>query len=254
MLFLTDAGPINCDNDAHGVRDMRTGRPPMTPAQLARDDKRLIAMVRNWAASKRRHAHDFRSTKDKPMPRFNSAALFQRPESRSGEAFSDYIAELKMRPLDLWKKRLRDASRRVSGHAFDSGPDHEEALKHLQRMEDHISARGDTNEFDPVYLAQCFSSMLKAMGTGNEEDAEDDDPTAPRRTPEDDMTAEERTRAQTGDRRRAKDGVGETPPESVVRPASRKIDHRRDFADIEQGGADSAYGFDADRLFQRGER
>lgn len=230
MLILTDDGPLNCDNANPAVRDMRTGRPPMTPAQLARDDKRLIAMVRQWADSKLHTRDSSRSTsKDTKMPRFNAAALFQRPEPRSGEAFADYIAERTMRPLDLWKKKLRDASRRVSRHGFDSAPDHEEGLKHLQRMENHINARGGTTEFDPAYLGQCFKAMLQAMGgTEEDDDAEDNDP--------DQVTDP---------------SIHGGPPNVRAKDHGKNPDHRKDFNDITEGGADSVYGFDADRLFQR---
>jgi hypothetical protein len=236
VLILTDDGPMVCDNASHTVRDMRTGRPPRTAQQMAREDKRLVAMVRNWASSKRRHAHDStsRSTQqEKTMrSRFNAAALFQRPERRDGEAFADYIAETKMRPLDLWRKKLRDASLRVSCHAFDSAPDHEEALKHLQRMEDHIEARGGTPDFDPAYLGQCFTAMMKSLGTEEDDEVEDSDP---------DHVTDPNNHG--------------GPPTVRAKDRGENPDHRKDFNDIEQGGADdSALAFDADALFQRGER
>jgi hypothetical protein len=228
MLFLTDDGPVNCDNDTRGVRDMRTGRPPRSAQQMKRADAHLVRKVREWAQSKRRHAHDSTTSRqDTKMPRFNESALFQRSsDNRGGEAFANFVAERQMRPLDFWKKKLREGSRRVSRHAFDSAPDHQEALKHLQRIENHIETKGGTDKFDPVYLGQCFMAMLKAMGP--EDEAEDDDP---------DLV----TNPSNGG-------------PANVRSKDGNPDHRKDFADIDQGGADSAYGFDADRLFQRGER
>ena len=245
MLILTDDGPINCDDARHLVRDMRTGRPRRSPEQLARDEARLLVMVREWVASKsKRHAQDSRRSTlrqdTKPMrSRFNASALLQRdPDSSDGgAAFADYIASRKLSPLEFWRKRLRDVSRTVSGHAFDSADGREEALKHLQQMENHINVRGGSSEFDPAYLARCFTAMLEAMGS-EEDGAEDDDPAGPGRS------------ANSGE-----DDLGETPARAVVRTGSRKIDHRKDFNCVKQGGADSALtDFDADRLFQRSDR
>jgi len=133
----------------------------------------------------------------------------------------------------------------------------EESEGHLRKVLDHVKSvdRGDDDPSAKL-LRKCFKAALEALPEGDAEDEE------PGRTAEESLTAEERHRKQTGEptvsedraRKRARDGVGETPPESVVRSASRRIDHRRDFADLASGGADSRYGFDANSLFQRGEQ
>lgn len=99
-------------------------------------------------------------------------------------------------------------------------------------MANHIATRVGTSEFDAAYLARRFAAMLKAMDGEEDEDAED-----------------------------GLDGLtGEAEREYFLRQGYTKADlagkrgkddHRRDFADIAEGGADSAYGFDADALFQR---
>jgi len=173
---------------------------------------------------------------------FDADSLFQRDTSRDGETFASFMTT-RQRPLDFWRRKLREASRAASRHAFDAASDREAALKHLQSMENHINTRGGTAEFDPAYMGRCFMSMLKAMGS-EEEGAEDD---------EDDRTAEERHRAATGE-----DDVGETPARSATSTSSRsKPDHRKDFDSEKEGGpdrqagADSALAFDAQELFQR---
>jgi hypothetical protein len=232
MLLLTDNGPLLCDSASHAVRDMRTGRPRMTPQEFARDDARLRRMVREWADSKRR------STKDNKMT-FDAATLFQRADRPEGSVFADHVAARK-NPLKFWRGKLREASRTVSRHAFDSGSDREEALKHVERMANHISARGGSDQFDPAYLARCFKGMLAAMG-GTEEEAEDD---------EDELPTGGTSHG--GPIRRAKDRVGETPARSIMELTGRSsTDHRKDFNSSKGAGADSAYGFDADALFQR---
>ncbi|HEY1891991.1 MAG TPA: hypothetical protein VGG63_16425 [Steroidobacteraceae bacterium] len=180
--------------------------------------------------------------------RFNANALMQRnSDRRDGEAFADYVTARK-HPLEFWRTKVREFSRTASRHAFDSASDHEEAIKHLTRMANHIDVRGGTAEFDPMYMAQCFASMLKAMGS-EDDSAEDDYET--------DLTAEERHRRATGEPSvNGEDDVGETPARSVVTTKGPRCnpDHRKDFNDIAEGGADSAYGFDANALFQRSER
>lgn len=240
MLFLTDDGPINCDSQSHAVRDMRTGRPPRTGQQLARDEARLLAMVREWAASKsKRHAHDSnRSTSRQdttmPSPQFNADALFQRgPESR--DQGPDFARAFESR------HSRRQAPRKASPHAFDAEAATEAAIKHLEDAKTHIEAVATGNrEYDSKHFQRMLTQALQAMA-GADEDADDENPFETVGS-----TAEERSRAATG-----KDGVGETPARPVVTPSSREIDHRKDFNDIAQGGADSAL-FDADTLFQRG--
>jgi hypothetical protein len=238
MLILTDDGPLNCDDARHAVRDMRTGRPPSTAQQLARDDRRLTRMVRDWAASKR-HAQDCRSTKDTHMPRFNASALFQHdPDSRDlGPTFAH-----------AWESRhsRRQAPRKASRHAFDAEAATEAAIKHLEDAKTHLEVvAAGRREFDAKHFERMLRQSMQAMAGAEEENAEDDDP--------DHVTdptihgGPPNVRAKDG----GKDGVGEVPPESVVRPSSRPIDHRKDFNDIKQGGADSAL-FDPQALFQRG--
>jgi hypothetical protein len=267
MLFLTDDGPINCDNASHEVRDMRTGRRPRySPAQ---DDALIRAMVRDWAKSKR-HAHDSRSTprQDINMPSsFNPDVLFQKdPDSRdSGPAFAqawDSRHERRMSPRDGIKNLLMWARTRLATrrHAFDSA-DRDEALKQIDRIKNHVAVRGGTPEYDAKYVAACLKALMGALA---DEDAEDDsgdivdmeqvDPNAP-----EDIKAEYRRVLGAGGRK-GNDEVGETPARSVVSPRGRaKVDHRNDFRDTVSGGAedpsgDSALAFDADRLMQRSGR
>jgi hypothetical protein len=154
--------------------------------------------------------------------RFNASAILQLdPNRRDGEAFAGYVTAHKSprHALDFWKKKLRDASRRASHHAFDSAGDHAAAIREIEAMANHIDTRGGTKEFDPAYLGRRFMAMLKAMGSeeeGAEEGTEDGEEKRP--TKEDDSTAEQRHRAATG-----KPSVG----------------------------ADGALAFDANGLFQR---
>jgi hypothetical protein len=232
MLILTDDGPLNCDDRLHAVRDMRTGRPPRAAQQLARDDRRLTRMVREWIASKR-YAQDSRSTKDTHMPRFNASALFQRnPDSRDlGPTFAH-----------AWESRHSRHPRKASRHAFDAEAATEAAIKHLEDAETHLEVvAAGRREFDAKHFERMLRQSMQAMA-GAEEDADDENPLEPAGS-----TAEERSRAATG-----KDGVGETPARSVVElSGTGRPDHRKDFADIKQGGADDEALFDPQALFQR---
>lgn len=169
--------------------------------------------------------------------------------------------------------------------ARDSEPD--DVREPLQRARKHVDAvmSGDT-DFDADRLRKYLADALEALG---EEEAEDFDTEADR-TAEERMTAEERHRRATGEgedgeeereamgatpavsavatrdsssrRRRARDAMGEVPPRSSVstRGLRGRVDHRRDFDDRSQGGAesgaDSVHGHDSSAydpaaLFQR---
>ena len=169
-----------------------------------------------------------------PSPQFNADALFQRgPDSRDqGPVFA--------RAFESRHSR-RQAPRKASRHAFDAEAATEAGIKHLEDAKTHLEAVATGNrEYDAKHFQRMLRQALQAM-SGVDEDADDENPFEPVGS-----TAEERNCAATG-----KDGVGETPARPVVSPSSREIDHRKDFNDIAQGGADSAL-FDADTLFQRG--
>jgi hypothetical protein len=221
MLILTDDGPMICDNASNAVRDMRTGRPPRTAQQLARDDARLTRMVRDWAASKR-HAHDSITLQDTNMPRFNADALFQR-DSDSRDHGPEFAR--------AWESRHtpRVSPRKTSRHAFDAEAATEAALKHLEDAKTHIEAVATGNrEFNSKHFERMLRQSLEAMAGAEEEDAEDDDP--------DHVT-------------NPSDHGG--PPNVRAKDDGENPDHRKDFNDIKQGGADDAALFDANALFQR---
>ena len=130
--------------------------------------------------------------------------------------------------------RVRPLARRHA-HALDAEPDHAGALEHLEHARNHIeSVQAGSSDFDPKRLAGYLKGAMDCLQGG----AKDADP--------DDMTSEERHRAATGE-----DDVGETEARSVVTPASREVDHRKDFNSNRQGGADHALAFDTDALLQR---
>lgn len=225
-------------------------------ASLAMDSATENRIIERAIQTARRQSTTSRPRRN-PMPS-NSGfldALFQgiRP-NRDGEAFAA-----------AWDERF--TRRRVKAHALDAAPDCDAALKELGHAKDHLDAVKDgAVEYDQKHLVRMLLAVIRAMGA--EEDAQDDEP---RRTREDDMTAHERDRVQSG-----KDGTGETPARSVVslkgdrelgepsagaavvtlKGARRYVDHRKDFDDLPQGGppdpaSDSALAFDSDGLFQR---
>ncbi len=164
-------------------------------------------------------------------------------------------------------------------HALDSGrPD--DAAEHVRKALNHVN---HADELDARRLRRYLEDALEALSEAQDRDEDDHDadrldedavtdpdghggpPRIRARDDErdDDLDDEEEFGPRMGDRRRrARDAMGEVPPRSTVstRGSRSRVDHRRDFADRAQGGAergaDSRHGFDvgtfsADALLQR---
>jgi hypothetical protein len=163
----------------------------------------------------------------------------------------------------LFQRAPGDAAYRephgARAHALDSEP--EDAAEHIRKALNHVN-HGE--ELDAERLRRYLESALAALPAEAEDVDLAGNPGAFEREAEaeaDENGDREEFGPRLGDRRRrARDAMGEVPPRSSVsaRGLRTRVDHRRDFADQPQGGAesgaDSAHdssGYDAAALFQR---
>jgi hypothetical protein len=219
---------------------------PSSPMALdaATEEAIIERAIRNVRRSAARQSTSRGNTMRSSANRPNMDSLFQR-DGDSRDRGPDFAQS--------WESRFARSQppRKVrKAHAFDTAePDRDEALKHLDRIRNHVSARAGSAEYDSKYVADCMMALVKALNLddeGTEKDAEDDHP-------DEIPDASSHGGPVRVDRRAAKDGVGETPARPVAElSGKRDPDHRKDFNDIKQGGADDAALFDPQALFQRG--
>jgi hypothetical protein len=130
------------------------------------------------------------------------------------------------------KDEHRDSSQPTRRSYGDPDADPKAAAHHIGKAMNHVNAvDGGQSEFNAERLRKYLQDALDALHAGDEADEAAEEP-------------------------QADDGVGETEARSVVttKGPRRNPDHRKDFNSMKQGGADGALAFDANGLFQRGER
>lgn len=146
-------------------------------------------------------------------------------------------------PNALLQRAAGDAGYRERRLALDEGRPGG-AAEHIRKALNHVKGG---EELDEQRLCRYLTAALAALNASEarrDRDDEDEEEFGPR----------------PGDRRgRARDAMGEVPPRSSVstRGLRTRVDHRRDFDDYAQDGADSRHafdrsGFNADALLQRG--